>query len=189
MPSPGQGATSQLRKPLQHNPKIETVPRKLIPFSLPEFPFLHQLQQRVLSSQLCRNAEGQSPALGLRQHSLSRAVEPGVRAHTCTQTPPLSVTLNFARAAPCTRNFPGLARAQRRSLFCNRAKSTQCCQARRPREQSTGLPGSSRCSVCLSSAFPPPPWRGAVGRSAQGLRPLGRSPWLQGSCPCGGSLK
>lgn len=35
-------------------------------------------------------------------------------------------------------------------------------------------------------AFPPLPWRGAAGRSVQGLGPPARSPWPQGSCPRGG---
>lgn len=75
MASPGRGATSRLRKPLQHSPKIETITRKLIPFSLPEFPFLHQLRRRVLSSRVCRNARRAEP--GSRRRASSRAAVVG----------------------------------------------------------------------------------------------------------------
>lgn len=133
-------------------PKIETAPRKLnspLPAPIP-----------LLESMAAPRPRASLP------------VSRWFRAAPCTLVHPISVTLNFARTAPTPNkklSRLGAIPALKFVLQPSKNKWAQCHPARRLREQSTGLPGSSDCDTCDLSGFLLPFWHG--------LCPLAMSPW------------
>lgn len=128
-PSPSWGATSPARKPLQLRPEIATIPRKLIPFSLLEFPFLRQRRHSPGHVLSCWAATEPGPDSRPQVVASPRAVAPllqrlqagFVRLRACARSPCHRLPC-FAKAAPCTRNFPGLEPGQRRIFVLQASK-------------------------------------------------------------------
>lgn len=154
-----------------------------------------------MNSPSCASAvtpRGTSSAAGLRQspalthvprwlhhpvpwHRCCSGCRPGlcgsVRAHAA---PDIGFPA-LPRLLPALEIFQAWSRASSEFLFCKRAKSAQCCQARRPREPSAGLPGSSSRNVCPSFCCRPLPWLHTAG-------PCPRQLCLRGKCFITGSV-